>query len=184
MLKRIIFLLFFYSNLAFANINTDTTQFNVIKYEVAILNWIERFLPLNQKSIDTELITDQIILNSVIQDVPLDLLIGTIAVESRFNPNAASPQGAKGIMQVVPRYHREKIRNRNIFDPKVGLEVGTKILSDCYEKAQRNRARTLSCYSGYKGDQALRYQRAVMWESLKFRDFLKTHNLLLASIDS
>ena len=75
------------------------------------------------------------------------LILGIIAVESRFDRKAVSPDGSKGYMQVLPRYHQDKIAGRNIHDAKINIEVGTKILGACINKHKYiNKA--LACYNG------------------------------------
>ena len=75
------------------------------------------------------------------------LILGIIAVESRFDRKAVSPDGSKGYMQVLPRYHKDKIAGRNIHDTKTNLEVGTTILGACVNKHKViNKA--LACYNG------------------------------------
>lgn len=155
----------------------------MLDLELSTKYWIDKFMVSNGGQINTEVIASHIIFNAATQSVPLDLLVGTIAVESRFNPLAKSPYGAQGIMQVVTRYHKDKIHGRNIFDPKVGLEVGTRILSTCLALHNGNRRQALNCYSGYHGKQAVKYQRAVLDQSIKFQHFvqLNKQKLQLAS---
>ena len=59
------------------------------------------------------------------------LVIGLIASESGFRRTAVSSHGAIGYTQVLPKYHQDKIAGRDVFDPKVNIEVGIKILSYC-----------------------------------------------------
>ncbi|HYD57176.1 MAG TPA: transglycosylase SLT domain-containing protein, partial [Burkholderiales bacterium] len=37
------------------------------------------------------------------------LILAVMAIESRYNPVAESVMGAKGLMQVIPKYHLEKL---------------------------------------------------------------------------
>ncbi len=67
------------------------------------------------------------------------LVLAVAAVESGFNPYAASPMGAKGLMQVMHGIHRQKfevysdIRNAAT-NPQVNLMVGAEILRDCISR--------------------------------------------------
>jgi hypothetical protein len=65
------------------------------------------------------------------QGLPADLVFGIIWVESRFNPKAVSPVGARGLMQLMPRtadYLADCIdwpNRRNAFDPAFNISAGT-----------------------------------------------------------
>lgn len=76
------------------------------------------------------------------------LLLSIIRSESTFKTNARSHMGARGLMQVLPRWHQDKIRGRNINDVAVNIEVGTKIISDCLVKHRDNVNKALYCYLG------------------------------------
>jgi len=93
------------------------------------------------------------------------LIVAIMAVESSFNPRAVSNMGAQGLMQVIPRYHKDKIgpnRGRNaLFDPVVNVRVGTLVL---HEGLQRygSMQRALQYYNGALKDPKARYTRKVM----------------------
>jgi hypothetical protein len=95
------------------------------------------------------------------------LILAVISVESRFDPNARSGFGAKGLMQVVPRFHRDKLAahggERSVFDPRVNVAVGTWILKDYVRRSGSLRA-GLQRYSGYGDDAEQRYTRKVLAE--------------------
>lgn len=63
------------------------------------------------------------------------LLLAVIGVESRFDPNAHSSRGAQGLMQVIPRYHQDKLSGKNaakngLFDPVANVKVGVLVLKE------------------------------------------------------
>jgi hypothetical protein len=62
------------------------------------------------------------------------LIIAVIGVESGFNPFSQSVVGAKGLMQVMPHYHMDKLpeeADRSAFlDPVTNVQVGTKVLHE------------------------------------------------------
>src|SRR5215212_1163129 len=71
------------------------------------------------------------------QEMGLDplLIIAVMAIESRFNPIAESVAGAKGLMQIIPKYHVDKFREFGgeqyaVFDPETNIIVGAQILKD------------------------------------------------------
>lgn len=76
------------------------------------------------------------------------LILSTIRQESRFKVQAKSSHGAKGLMQVMPRWHQDKIAGRNIFNIETNIEVGTQILVDCLDKNKQQVSKALNCYSG------------------------------------
>ncbi|MGH8748058.1 MAG: lytic transglycosylase domain-containing protein, partial [Burkholderiales bacterium] len=62
------------------------------------------------------------------------LILAVMAVESRYNPVAESGVGAKGLMQVLPRFHLDKLEAHGgeeaLLDPDVNIEIGTQILRE------------------------------------------------------
>jgi len=62
------------------------------------------------------------------------LIIAIIGIESRFNPFAESASGAKGLMQVIPGYHLDKIPQgaglQPFLDPVTNIQVGVHVLEE------------------------------------------------------
>ena len=75
------------------------------------------------------------------------LIISLINTESKFSPLAKSSEGARGLMQVIPRWHQDKIRGRNINHIETNIEVGTQVLADCLDRQKGHIKKALRCYS-------------------------------------
>lgn len=62
------------------------------------------------------------------------LILAVTAIESAFNPVAESSMGAMGLMQVIPRFHPEKLPEdrgeQALLDPEVNIHVGTRVLRE------------------------------------------------------
>ena len=67
------------------------------------------------------------------------LILAIIGVESSFNPFAESTMGARGLMQVIPRFHMDKmpvgVGTRHLFDPAVNIRVGVQVLEEAIRRA-------------------------------------------------
>lgn len=66
------------------------------------------------------------------------LILAIIGVESGFNPFAESSVGARGLMQVIPRFHMDKVPEgadgRQWFDPAVNIRVGVHVLEEAIRR--------------------------------------------------
>lgn len=84
------------------------------------------------------------------------LVLAVIEKESSLKDNARSNYGAVGLMQVVPRYHLEKLKNgeksQAFLVPETNIRVGTQILSDYMLKNNGNLKKALKKYSGNATD--------------------------------
>lgn len=98
-------------------------------------------------------------------------VLSIIRAESNFQSNVGNSYGAKGLMQVVPRYHKDKLLGRNPYNIDVNIEVGTKIMADCMGARKGHKQRALSCYSGGAGGV---YQRKIASTHTELRKLVKT----------
>jgi soluble lytic murein transglycosylase-like protein len=103
------------------------------------------------------------------------LIIAVIAIESRFNPIAESVAGAKGLMQIIPKYHGDKLGEfggeHAVFDPETNIEVGSQILRE-YIRRTGNLNIALQMYAGALGDHEDRYTRKVLNERQRLQQVL------------
>lgn len=100
------------------------------------------------------------------------LVLAVISVESRFNPIAESVMGAKGLMQIIPKYHRARLSEYGgeaaIFDPESNIRVGTEILRDYVHRTGTLEA-GLQFYNGALRDTSAQYAQRVMAERARLR---------------
>ena len=86
------------------------------------------------------------------------LIHAIISAESAFNPNAVSPAGAIGLMQVLPETAAE-YGVSDLFDPITNINVGTRHLKRLLTK-YKNISHALAAYNAGEG-RVNRYRRAV-----------------------
>jgi soluble lytic murein transglycosylase-like protein len=77
------------------------------------------------------------------------LLLAVIAVESSFDRFAISVVGAKGLMQVLPSQHRDRVlRTSDLTDARTNVQIGSEILQNYIRAADGNLENALYRYSG------------------------------------
>jgi soluble lytic murein transglycosylase-like protein len=98
------------------------------------------------------------------------LVLAVVAVESRFNPVAESVLGAKGLMQVIPKFHLEKLLDHGgelaLLDPDVNITVGTQILRE-YRRRFGDLETALQAYGGAFDEPTSQYSRKVLAEKAR-----------------
>jgi soluble lytic murein transglycosylase-like protein len=103
------------------------------------------------------------------------LIIAVICVESRFNPIAESVAGAKGLMQIIPKYHTDKFREfggvNAVFDPEANIRVGSKIIKE-YLKRTGSLDSALQMYAGALNAEENVYFMKVMTEKERLQQVL------------
>ncbi len=103
------------------------------------------------------------------QDLRVDplLILAVVAVESRYNPVAESFMGAKGLMQIIPKYHLDKLRHHGgegaLLDPEVNILVGAQILRE-YLKRFGQLETALQVYGGAFDEPTSQYANKVLTE--------------------
>ena len=60
--------------------------------------------------------------------VPASIIAAVIETESTWNPNAVSPAGARGLMQLMPQWHQASM------DPQANVDEGTAYLDQMYRR--------------------------------------------------
>ena len=88
------------------------------------------------------------------------LVAGVILAESKFNPQARSPKGATGLMQIMPETGQwivSQIENEyesvgDLTDPETNIQLGTWYLSSLKKEFSGNEVLILAAYNGGRGN--------------------------------
>ena len=104
------------------------------------------------------------------------LILAVMAVESRYNPVAESNMGAKGLMQVIPKFHPEKLVEHGgesaLLDPHVNIQVGAQILRE-YLRRFGETETALQMYAGAFDEPSSQYAFKVLAERARLEQLLK-----------
>jgi soluble lytic murein transglycosylase-like protein len=115
------------------------------------------------------------------REVGLDplLVLAVISVESRFNPIAESVMGARGLMQIIPKYHQAKLAKLGgdaaLWDPESNIRVGVLILQEYVYRTGTLEA-GLQYYNGAFWDGNAQYANKVLAERARLLDVLDNRN--------
>ncbi|TMH26797.1 MAG: lytic transglycosylase domain-containing protein [Betaproteobacteria bacterium] len=103
------------------------------------------------------------------------LILAVMAIESRYNPVAESVVGAKGLMQVMPKYHLDKLAELGgeeaLLEPEVNIQVGAQILRE-YQRRCRETEAALQMYAGAFDEPSGQYSTKVFAERARL-EFLR-----------
>ncbi len=109
------------------------------------------------------------------------LILAVVAVESRFNPIAESEFGAKGLMQVIPRHHQDKIEQvggaQAVLDPMSNILIGARILKQ-YIRQTGSVESGLQFYNGALADTSNQYALKVIAEQERMRQAMRVNRPL------
>lgn len=101
------------------------------------------------------------------------LILAIMAIESGYNPVARSSMGALGLMQVIPRYHPEKLEDHGggeeaLLDPEINIRVGALVLHE-YLRRFRDLEPALQKYAGAFHEPTAQYAGKVLAEKARLQ---------------
>jgi soluble lytic murein transglycosylase-like protein len=117
------------------------------------------------------------------REVGLDpfVVLAVISVESRFNPIAESVMGAKGLMQIIPKYHQAKLIAHGgeaaLWDPESNIQMGARILQEYVYRTGTLEA-GLQYYNGAFADSRAQYAQRVMAERERLLEVVQSRGAL------
>lgn len=98
------------------------------------------------------------------------LILAVMAIESSYNPVAQSVMGARGLMQVIPKYHPEKLEphggEQALLEPTVNILVGAQILRE-YQRRLGDTEAALQMYAGAFDEPTSQYANKVFAEKAR-----------------
>ena len=104
------------------------------------------------------------------------LILAVMAVESRYNPVAESHMGAKGLMQVIPKFHGDKLSEHGgesaLLDPHTNILVGAQILRE-YLRRFGETETALQMYAGAFDEPNSSYAFKVLAERARLEQMLR-----------
>lgn len=105
-------------------------------------------------------------LTKTLKKEPIDpiILLSLIRQESVFNPLARSPVGARGLMQIMPttaRRLRRSVRDKQLVNPEINIELGTKYVKGLLKRYDGNLVYVLAAYNAGES-------RVERWKNLYF----------------
>ncbi len=113
---------------------------------------LRRFYPMPYREVIRE--------KALANDIDPFLIAAIIKVESNFRPDALSPKGARGLMQLMPdtaawvseQLALEFFDTKDLFEPAVNIQIGTWYLAHLLREFDNNLNVALASYNGGRGN--------------------------------
>ena len=84
-------------------------------------------------------------------DVPAQLVVGVMSVESKGDPKALSYAGAAGLMQLMPAtadyLAKRKVSSTEIFEPSLNVDLGVKYVRELWDRYKGNPIKIAAGYN-------------------------------------
>lgn len=110
--------------------------------------------------------------------LPRTLICAIMQKESNINPFAISSAGAVGLMQVMPKIHKKKYPDRNLWHVSTNIDVGAQIWREYFDNSEGNIGKTFHAYLSKRAKKtvAKQYQNEIegFWAKLIMHDYLTT----------
>jgi len=140
------------------------TNFEQQVWEQDIQHVIQRWVPDGHEA---KTIAKWVYFYSIRFNLSPELMLGLIAVESRFDHFAVSNVGARGLMQVMPFWKKELGSTKdNLFEIETNIRYGSAILRH-YLDRYKTLNRALGAYNGSLGK--AKYPNKVFAQMRKFK---------------
>lgn len=108
------------------------------------------------------------------------LIVAVISVESGFNPFAQSSMGAQGLMQIIPRFHQDKLPKTGgktaFLDPLFNVQMGARILHEAIRR-QGGLVPGLQYYAGASEDPEQAYANKVIAEKQRLEQATRRRDI-------
>lgn len=118
--------------------------------------------------------------------LPRKLILSIIKKESFYNPFAKS-KVAYGLMQVYPRFHKEKMAKRGISDERmlyhidVNIDIGCEIFREYFDQTKGNLDETFHKYLSKTAtkEQKDAYKNAILtsWARMEFMEYQRRNEI-------
>lgn len=135
-------------------------------YRIVDLNTkIENYIRKNNRNLNKnqyKSITKAIIEQSKYYNIPCELTLALIKIESHFNPKAIGKAGEKGLMQIYTLECNEIKANKNkLFEIEYNISFGLCIFKDKMKITNNDWIKAITLYNG-SGKKARRYTINVL----------------------
>ena len=154
---------------------------DVVKFVEKSKTETKDFLMHLNKDLDpfvAEIIADAVDKFSAKYRLPRKLVCAIIRKESNIDPKAESKVGAVGLMQVMPKIHKDKYVGRNLWHIHTNVETGCMIFREYLDMEKGNMHKTFHRYLSKNASQVQvdKYAGGIykFWAQLEMFDYLST----------
>ncbi len=142
-------------------------------FHASIVAWANKH---SAQTVGTDIVSKFVTIafaESANQKVDPLLTLAVMAVESRFDYMATSNSGAKGLMQIIPYWHKDKIAIAQVYDPVSNIKAGTKILREYLTAHNGDVSKALLNYNGALGIPGANYHTKVLAARTDLQRFIE-----------